>query len=393
MIHKIYKYALIIPFYLLLMVSAFGQKPQIIEGIAKERKSVSYYKEQSTLWKQVVDKDKKDGDAWMQYYKANRARYQLEFPELWSDNRLAFYAKLDPIIQESKNSIGNSYDYYSMKGLNSEGAESVQALEKAYEIDPDRQEVHGWLLSYYFPRFQDEKCRTLAKSMLKSNEYSNACMLWNQNALASCEQNAVMIANGDMDGLPKIVLQYGKNVRPDVLTVSKWLLGSIESYRKEIFKRLGLSDAPKISDDFESFAKYVDYLTYYLMVNSDRPTYMMVGTPKQFFKDYDLDDNMYVVGNVLKYDADGVDNTKELVNNFENVYYLEYLLQNYQQHPEDSVVKESLNLSYLPAFFTLKKYYKSKGHMEAVDLVTRYTEVILEQSGRGSEVRNWFENY
>ena len=47
----------------------------------------------------------------------------------------------------------------------------------------------------------------------------------------------------------------------------------------------------------------------------------------------------------------------------------------------------------IPAFFTLKKYYKSKGDMEAVDLVTKYTEVILEQSGRGSEVRNWFENY
>ena len=41
----------------------------------------------------------------------------------------------------------------------------------------------------------------------------------------------MIITNGDMDGIPKYVLQSGANVRPDVLIISKWflVLGTLEA--------------------------------------------------------------------------------------------------------------------------------------------------------------------
>jgi len=366
-------------------------KPQKIGGIAKENKPIEFYEEQSILWKQVIDKTPENAEAWHYHYKAERAKLQLEQSELWANDKEACYAQLASIISDSKPYIGDQFEYYYIKGMNSNREQSIGAFKKAYEIDPGRKEVHSWLFTHYVPQFNDEECTDLAKKMLANNIYSDANLKWNYNALLSVEENGVFISNGDMDGIPKWVLQYGPGIRKDVLVTNKSLLAYEETYREMVYDKLNLSQPTKEKTDFDHMGEYVDYLAVDLLKRSKRPTYISAGTPLNFFKTHQLEENMYLVGNVLKYATTNFDNILIVKDNIENKYYLEYLFQNFQQHHEDQMVKSRMNLTYLPAFIVLKKHYQTSGNQKKLDYMNNLIDKVATDSGNKQEVLNWFD--
>lgn len=370
--------------------SAVAQKPQKVQGIAKEEKPISYYKEQSKLWYQLIQKDPKNAEAWHYYYKSERARLQLEQPNLWANDKTAFYKTLNPILEKSKIHIANTFEYSYLKGVNSPWESAIPFFKKAYDIDPDRTESYGWLFSYYVPRFNALKSKEIAQKMLKNNIYSDANLKWNYNALQSIEKNGVIITNGDMDAIPKWTLQYGLSIRTDVLVISKYLAGIDKTYRTTILKKVGMQKPEKKPADFKTVTDYVDYLTVQLLRNTKRPVYMSSGTPMEFFRAHKLDDKMYLVGNALKYSETDFDNTTVIKKNFEEKYYLEYLFKNFQHHPEDEMVKSNMNLTYLPGLIHLKDYYTKQNQSNKIQYYESLIQKVASDSGRKDEVLSWF---
>jgi hypothetical protein len=383
--------ALLCLLFLFFSTSIFAQRPQKILGPAKEDKSINYYKEQSQLWQKVIKKEPKNGDAWVNYYKAERALLQLSEPKLFTNHPSTFYQRLQPILSKAKAKIQNTFDYHYIRGLNSDGDQAIQALQKAYSIDPDRSEIYGWLLVHYVPRLEQSQVNDLCQRMLKANIYSNANLTWNYNALQSIEKNGIIISNGDMDGMPKWVLQYGDNVRPDVLCLSKWLLAQYDDYRKDAMQKAGINRLAKKASDFETMSGYADYLAAAFLKQSKRPAYISAGTPIQFFRDHGIEDQIYLVGNALKYSETAFDNTEFIKKNVEEKYFLEYLFNNFQKHSEDEVVKGQMNLTYLPAFIHLKKHYQKLNKSKEVAHYDQLIQHIATESGRKEEVLNWFK--
>ncbi len=371
----------------------YAQKPQKILGLAKEVKTLSYYQEQSRIWNSIIAENPQKVEAWNNYYRAERAKLQLEKPELWPDDKEVFYQQLSPILKRAKSHIGDSFEYYYLMGLNSTRENSIQYLEKAYKIDSDRSETYGWLLANYLPLLEEDKLAEVSGKILRSNIYSNANLLWNYNALMSIDKNGVILTNGDMDSMPKWVLQYGAGIRPDVAVVNKWFLATETGYRTEMLKRLNIPMPSKKESDFKTKAQYVDYFTSEILKNARQPIYMSSGTDINFFKAHDLEDHMYIVGNALKYSKSNFNNTEMIKNNFENKYKLEYLLQNFQNHPEDEVVKAQMNLTYLPGLVHLKKHYQSENREDKVAQCDALINKIAEDSGRKEEVLRWFDQY
>lgn len=369
-----------------------AQKPQKIKGIAKEVKSISYYQEQSALWNKLIKEDPKNTEAWHYYYKAERATLQLQKPEIWPNQKEKFFAELNPILEKARQHIDGTFEYHYLFGLNSSDEASIQSLKKAYAIDSDRSEIYGWLMTYYLPLLEEDKLTDLAEKMLKSNIYSNANLMWNYNALQSIDQNGVILTNGDMDSLPKWVLQYGAKIRPDVLVVNKWFLAFENEYRRKIFKELDMAPLSKKESDFENLDDYVDYVTVESLKNCKRPIYTSSGTPKEFLKHHNLEDKMYLVGNALKYSEEKFNNTAVIKKNIEEKYVLDYLLNNFQIHEEDEVVKTQMNLTYLPSLIHLRKYYESKNEKGSVQKCNSLIDRIATDSGRKKEVLSWFEN-
>lgn len=365
-------------------------RPQKFGGIAKEEKPISFYEEQSRLWKGVITSDPDEGEAWYYHYMAERSLLQLKEPELWANDKDEFYQRLDPILIEASNHIGNDFEYYFIKGLNSGGQSSIDALQQAYDIDPHRPEVYGWLFSYHVPRFHEDECADLAKRMLQSNIYSDANLKWNYNALVSTEKNSLIISNGDLDGIPKWVLQYGADVRKDVLVVNKWLLAYQDAYRETIYSNLHLQEPERPASTYGDAKAYADYLVVDLLKRSQRPAYISSGTSLQFFKENDIVDKMYLVGNVLKYSSTAFDNISVIRENIEEKYYLEYLLENFQHHHQDDIVRSQMNPTYLPALMLLKEHYQTIDNKEKYDHMTALIDKIIMDSGKKEEVMNWF---
>lgn len=370
---------------------SFCQKAQPIHGIAKENQPVSWYEEQSQLWQAEIQNASDNTEAWLNYYLAERAKLQLTRQDLWPNKKAEVFAMLEPIIEQAQKNIPNTFDLNFIQGFNNDGEEKIKFFKKAFALDPDRSEVYGELLVYAIRTFEDKNAKTYAEKMLEHNVYSHANLQWNDNAMKGIDKNAIFFTNGDLDCIPKWVLQNSLNIRPDVLVVSKWLLADDSNYQKEIFQQIALKAPKKGRDQFASLSEYADYLVVYIMKNAKRSSYISAGTPKSFFLDQGIESDIYVVGNALKHATKPFDNTALIKKNFEEHYQMEYLFNHFQRHHEDDMVKERMNLTYLPALFHLKKYYAQEKNWTQEKYYDKLIDKIASESGRKEQVLSWFK--
>lgn len=382
---------LIALFLLLYCARTFAQEPQQIKGIAKEVHTAEYYEQQSDLWKKETQKASKNANAWYNRYRAQRAYLQKSQPEVWVTNQPVILEQLIPIIKEAKKAVGNSFEYYLMESENTRTAASIEYLKKAHAVAPERTEAYEGLLVHYVSVSDKSKAGEIARKMLACNYYSNANLKWNFNALQTTVKDAVFITHGDMDAIPKWVLQYGAGIRTDVLVASKWLMAFEPEYKETVFETVGAKAFSKTKDDFEHAGAYVAASTAYLVKNSKRAVYMGCGTDVKFFECFDLTEHMYLVGMAFRYSTEGFDNLGTTIKNFEKKYDLEYLLNNFQHHSEDDVVKKQMNLTYIPGLMKLKKHYKAAGNIQKEQYYQQLIERIAEDSGRAQEIIAWYE--
>ncbi len=372
-------------------MSLLAQKPETILGIAKENKSSAYYKEQLSLWKIETQKNPKDANAWYQRYKAHRAYLQKSEPENWMKNQQAIFTKLRVTIDASKKQIDGTFEYYVMESMTCRGSKSAQFSQKAFEIDPNRSETHEGLLIHYITTFESEKAKSVATRMLANNHFSNSNLKWNYNSLQTAEINGVLITHGDLDAIPKWVLQYGNDIRTDVLVVNKWLLSDNKEYRAKILLKLGMKDMEKKQKDYANAQEHVNDLMAHLLKNSKRPIYSGCGTDIGFFKDYGIENKMYLVGTSFLYCEKDVDNMALVIKNFEQVYELEYLFNNFQIHPDDEMVKRYLNVAYIPGLMKLKRHYEITNDQVKLAKYNKLIDKVATDSGRKEEILGWYK--
>lgn len=372
-------------------LSLLAQKPEPILGIAKENKSTQYYKEQLALWKKETVKSPRNAHAWYQTYKAHRAYLQKSQPDDWMKNQSVVYAKLRETIDASKKHIDGTFEYYVIESMNCRGKKSVGFSQKAFDINPNRSETYEGLLIYYHTTFEIEKAKTIAQRMIASNHFSNSNLKWNYNSLQTAAANGVIITHGDLDAIPKWVLQYGMDLRSDVLVVNKWLLSDNVKYRAKVLEKLGMKDMDKKQGDYKNSIEHVNDLMAHLLKNSKRPIYMGCGTDVSFFRNYGIEDKMYLVGTSFQYSEDNLDNLALVIKNFEQVYDLEYLFNNFQIHPDDEMIKRYLNVAYIPGLMKLKKHYKSSNDLGKVAKYSKLIDRVAEDSGRKNEILGWYK--
>jgi len=368
-----------------------AQQANEILGIAKENKSKAYYQEQAGLWKKEIRADPQNGYAWFQHYKARRAYLQLSDPETWRENPKAAFAQLAPIIQEAESSIKGTYYYYLLKAVNTRFHDKIEWLEKAYQANPDGKEVYESLLIHYARNFKNEQAAEMAKKMLAANYYSNANLMWNYNTLQTVAPNGIYIANGDMDNMPKWVLQQGQDIRKDVLVVSKTLLAADADYRKNVGEKVGISFAGISEGDYANFSDYADALSVYVLKNSPRPAYMGCGTNVKLFKKHDIEGYIFLVGLAFRYSERNFNNMAAIKDHFENKYRTGYLLTNFQVHTDDEMVNRYMNVTYLPGLMELKEHYQKNGQKDRLAYCRQLIDHIIKKSGRKDEIQSWFE--
>lgn len=328
--------------------------PQKVESIVKVKHSVEWYKTQERLWKAEIDKNSKNEEAWGNYYQA--VRYKG-----WYEDVSDISQQLDAIMEDMGKAIPDTYTYYLMQYYHKGVVADAPNMRKAILMQPDNVESYPDYVSYLLQTGDEELMADILRRWYHSGTYSPGLLNYAYNELIGLAPNAVIFVKGDTPTFSKLILQYGKDIRPDVTIVNEtfWIY-TTEEFRERIEKKLGLPSFAELVADGKykwsaSWEENRDELYRYLFDNATRPIYFSTTTelPK-------CTDKIYSEGLVMRYSKKRYDNLEAKRKNYEELYLTDYLYESFQ--PENYPASATpYNLNYIPCFKSLLDYYKQSG--------------------------------
>jgi len=338
-------------------IISFAQKPEKVYGIAEINKPYEWYISQSKLWEIELKKDKKNPEAWLNFYRANRAAKQKAPNNEWQYNSDKILNELDLIVKDAEKSIPNTFDLYYIKSLNTlRNEDPFPYVLKAYQIDPERYEVYSFLAVHYTQEGNKSKLEEVCKKWHASQEYDAALLAWNYNLLKTVDDNAVLFTSGDNNTFPLWILQNALSIKKNVQVLNIPLLTSNSDYINKVFKELQLSPYNKTQKDFKGQLEYYQELTTYITSNlKDKPIYFAAGTDDKLFKNYES--NIYLVGLAFKYSKTPIDNLAYLKRNFEGEYLMDHVRVRFENEKSYSMMNE-MNFAYIAPLIKLYHHYK-----------------------------------
>jgi len=374
------KISLIIIFFVLgvTMVKAdsINSKPEKIYSITRVLHSIDYYAEQVELWKREIDKDKKNGNAWHNYYLAARMTNLLNDG---SEEDI----DLNKIIKEIGEAIPNTFDYHYLTYRNGHSDPTlINHLEIAYKLEPNRVETYDGFVSYYEMTRELEKKKNFNQKWYDSGEISPGIMSWNYNVMMSLEKEAILLTFGDNDTYPLWMLQDVKNVGRNVAVLNIHLLKR-KNYRDAVFADYNIAAYDKSEIDFDNNTDFINSIIEHLFARSHRPVYLGISVPVSLREPNS--DQLYLVGMAFKYSENSFDNIGILKNNYENRFLTDYLKIDFENEISASVLSK-MNLNYLPAFMLLLEHYRSNDFTEKAKELKQIILKIADEGGRKEKV-------
>jgi hypothetical protein len=254
-------------------------------------------------------------------------------------------------------------------------------MDKAIKMRPDAVDDYPTFISYLMQMGNEEMMADILKRWYNSGTYSPSLLNYAYNELIGLAPNAIIFAHGDTQTFAKLILQYGKGIRPDVTVVNTTFWFFFPNYREHMEKVLGLP----------SFAELVTNGTYvlngvpgdvinvayhHLIKNTDRPIYF---TPMAEMEMPKFTDKLYSEGLVMRYSEKPYDNLAIKRKNYEELYLTDYLRESFA--PESyPAATAPFNFNYIPCFKSLLDHYKQSGNTvrynELRSLMVRIVEKI-----------------
>lgn len=377
-------------------------KAEEVPLVVKEYKTHQFYVEQAKLWKQEVQLNKKDENAWFNLFKANRyakMSYNDEHsPKIdwylnteWI-NEADHLLKGDEIIKQIEENIPNTFMAYYLRYYNDKnlGGKDFKLLEKAYSINPNFYEIYDDFVIHYEIEGNNEKRKEFNVKWFNSNDFSENLLNYHFNVLSSLKENSVIFSYGDNDFYGPKMVQDALGIREDVTVVNIPMVLSKIEYRNSIFKKINIKPFNKdFGNDF-SESNMKDMIDY-IITNKPKelPLYFGLNCSDSLKKNFE--DNLYMVGLVLEYSEENIDNVAIMKNNFDNKYLLDYLKM---QFTNDSYDK-SLNGNYLHGISCLYDHYKLSGNLTKVKEMRGLALLIVNslEGERLQDYKTWALNH
>lgn len=364
-------------------LNAFSQeqKPETVYSIAKEVKEASWYQTQIKLWKAEIDKNTKNGDAWLNYYAATRAMRLLAPHD--SDEKKKYVELCSKIPEEVQKAMPNTFESHFITFAETQGAGgSPEELLKAAAINPYHPQILDELLIYYTTQRDQKNVDLYGRKMFESNDMPVGMLNWGYNVLSELDENAILFTCGDNDTYSTWIIQAAKNVRKDVTVINTSLI-LLDDYRNKLFRELGYEslelNPAQTQEEMEANSKRI----FEHFFRGKRSVYVATTAISLFEEQYA--DKLYLTGLAYKYSESGFDNTAIIRRNYEKRYLLDYLKEVFSYNIGD-LKAEEFNGMYLPSMIKLYQHYSETEEL----LKKQNLEILLlkvaEQSGQQSEV-------
>ena len=348
--------------------------PQKVETVVKVHRSADWYKTQERLWKNEIGKNPKNEEAWGNYYRAVRYRS-------WSESMPDVNELLDAIVEDMEKAIPDTYTYYITRFHNNNQALDNPGMAKAIRMRPDAVDDYPTFISYLMQTGDEEMMRDILTRWYNSGTYSPALLNYAYNELVGLAPDAIVFAHGDTQTFAKLILQYGKGIRPDVTVVNTTFWCFAPGYREHMEKVLGLpSFAELVTNGIYVLngvpGDVVNVVYHHLINNTDRPVYF---TPMADMEMPQFTDKLYSEGLVMRYSEKPYDNLAIKRKNYEELYLTDYLRESFlpESYPASTA---PFNFNYIPCFKSLLDHYKHCGntarYKELRGLMMRIVEQI-----------------
>lgn len=371
---------------LLFCIIINAQTPEKVYSIAKVSKPHEWYVEQAELWWKVLEKDKKNENAWFNYFKANRYasmtynninRFDGDKNKGWV-NETSFLMEAEEIIKKTDEYIPGTYVNYRIKIMGYPGDDDrFGLLQKAYSMNPEDAEMYDSFVTYYEMKGDTAKRKEFNEKLYRKNEESAGFINYSYNVLVSLKPGAILFTFGDNDTYPCWILQDVFNFRKDVIVLNIPLL-SDSGYRSLVFKKLGI---PALNKEYKngSTSESEKDLVEYIIQNKKASQPIYIGLPA-WSKTKGFESKLYLVGLALEFSEENIDNIALLKNNFENKYLLDYAVNRFTYDISSEIV-DRMNINYLPGIFKLYEHYTLSGDENKANKMKELGLTIAQRGG------------
>jgi len=327
---------------------------QPVKSLAVEYHEFEWYEEQYNLWEKELKRNKRDGDAWINFYAAARmARFSAPDAEV----RNEWYTKEYEVVKSMEKSIKGTFAYYRILTWYSQiwnakdkeqEDEFISFVLKAHELDPLNSDIYPNLMNVYeIYRENPEKLEETAQMWKASGHHTPNLMALSYNALINTSKNAILITGGDNDTYPLWIAQKADDFRKDVNVWNIHLM-SIKEYRNKKFKAL---DIPILEEENLTNEAILNHIIEH---KGKQDLYFY--SKGIIAKDTTIFDRLYNVGVIYKYAEESFNNNALVVDFFESKFLLDHLKYDFYEsaYPE---ADKNRNRHYLSGLIILYQHY------------------------------------
>jgi hypothetical protein len=357
----------IIVVFVALQVSAQEREP--VYSVTKVVEETSWYETQSKLWKEAIDADDSNGEAWYNYYMANRGLRNISRD---SAVRTSFEEKCTTIAKASYKAIPNSFAanklMYFDQGV---GESDPKYLLKAYEVSPDDPRIFDPLFVYYKTNFDSVNAEVIANKLLEIDEFSTNLMNWGYNVLSELDENAIVFTAGDNDTYALWLVQDALGFRKDVTVINSYLV-QLKDYRKRLTDKLGL-------EEFKETKELKDMFNHFIKNSEKIPAYISMSALGRMNKE-GVEDDLYLNGLTYKYSETSFDNSSIIRRNYEKRYLIDYLSFDFTTEEHYKHASRSLNTMYLASMIKLYRMYQIGEDNEKAEKIKLLIDKVAAES-------------
>ncbi len=341
----------------LLIFGATAQEKQTVHSVIVEWRDLEWYKTQEKLWKAEIDKNKKNNEAWMNYYSAVRAIRNCSYD---NQKELKLYTELghkiaNDLFATLPESFEANYIMYWDRGL---GDNDEKFLAKAYQLKPnDPRVLLDYLINSEIKR-DKETFSMVARKLFEINRISSGALNWGYNVLTEVTENGIVFTAGDNDTYALWIVQEALNYRKDVTVINTSMI-QLDDYRAKLFKEKRIAPF-----DFDKNELFETKLFKHIFENNAKISVHVSTSASAQFTDTTITENLYLTGLTYIYSKVDVENIAVIKRNFEKRFLLDHLTKtfSYSYGDLDSRIKHM----YLPGLMKLYFHSKTADDLEGI---------------------------
>lgn len=381
-------------------LSLVAQQKERVLPVITTGKDATWYAQQYELWDKEVKQHPKSEDAWRNLF---TAEFYLNN---WFTEERPPLDSVNVILQRMEQAIPGSFTYNYCVYKNYMDGTSEHA-ERALQLMPRDADLItvDCLLAYLWRTGADaDKGRrgaqftACAKKLYEGHYYPEYALRYNDNQLLGLPENAIFLGNGDLEVLPKIVLQRAMNLHQGKTVVPSVFLYD-ERFRDSLCSQLRIQPfrVNGESVDFDHFPFYFLDFIKYVSAETGRPIYF--GPSVKYLEYFVVEEQLellrsclYSEGLVQKYSPEPYDNTEASLRAIEK-YKLDFFTDPNYTPKDEWEGSKNMQLHYMELLYPYIQVYKDLGNMERAEWLRRTLRASITNTNLDEDAKNYFLPY